>query len=99
MEKAIDGPQALQFLTRTDAAILPSRDVSIPVRRETNLHRTIRYHALSSQVKMAALQHDAELSKQLAPACETAGQERESLRNQTKSTKHRTINRVYCRDC
>ena len=39
---------------------------------------------LSGQVKMAALQHDHESSIQLAPASETAGQARESLRYQIK---------------
>jgi hypothetical protein len=39
---------------------------------------------LDGQVKMAALRHDPELSKQLAPASETAGQERELLRHQIK---------------
>ena len=40
---------------------------------------------LNGQVKIAALQHDPELSKQLAPASETAGQERESLRHQIRT--------------
>ena len=39
---------------------------------------------LNGQVKIAALQHDPELSKKLAPVSDAATHERESLRQQIK---------------
>ena len=40
---------------------------------------------LNGQIKIAALNHDAELSEQLAPASDVATHERESLRRQIKN--------------